>query len=297
MANSTLHKAKKAKNDEFYTQMADIEKELYNYIEHFKDKHVFLSCDDPEHSNFWKFFELNFTFLGLKKLTSIHFRSDKPTYKLEMFENVNGDGKDVIKTPLGQNGDFRSKESLATLVECDVVVTNPPFSIFREFIDTLMRFDKKFLVIGSMNAITYKEVFPYIKNEELWLGNNHVRDFKKPDGEVQKFGNILWYTNLESQKRRKELVLTQSFDKEKYVTYDNYNAIEVSRVVNIPSNYSGVMGVPITYLLKHNPLDYEIVGNADNDKDLSLVTDKIAGVKINGVSKFKRLFIKSKGNK
>ena len=301
MRNSNLHKAKTAKNDEFYTQIADIEREMVHYRDHFKDKHVFLNCDDPEHSNFWKFFELNFTFLGLKKLTATHFEFDKPSYKLEMFEDINGDGvvdgMDIIKTPLKQNGDFRSDESLDILAECDIVVTNPPFSIFREFIDVLTTFDKKFLIVGNMNAITYKELFKLIKSEKMWLGVNYAKEFMKPDGEIQKFGNILWYTNLEHQKRREELILTQEFNKEKHVTYDNYNAIEVGRVVNIPSNYSGVMGVPITYLMKHNPLKFEIVGNADNDKDLNLVTAKMAGVKVNGVAKFKRLFIKAKGNK
>ncbi len=208
MKNSNLHKAKTEKNDEFYTQLSDIEKELKHYKEHFKGKVIFCNCDDPEWSNFWKYFELNFDFLGLKKLVSTHFEKDKGSYKLEIIGDINGDGKvtnkDIIRTPLKQNGDFRSDESIEILKECDIVVTNPPFSLFRDFISLLVEYDKKFIVVGSMNAITYKECFKLIKENRMWLGMNYIKEFVKPDGTTQKFGNINWFTNLEHEKRNEE---------------------------------------------------------------------------------------------
>ena len=167
--NSNLSKAKSAKNDEFYTQMTDIEKELRHYKEHFKNKIVFCNCDDPEWSNFWRYFELNFDHLGLKKLISTHFDREKPSYKLELFKNEAGDLK-KLKTFLKQNGDFRSEECVELLKECDVVVTNPPFSLFREYVGLLMEYEKKFVILGNMNAITYKKKFPLIKDNNIWIG-------------------------------------------------------------------------------------------------------------------------------
>ena len=172
--NNNLHKAKVNKNDEFYTQLVDIENELKHYKEHFKGKTVFCNCDDPQESNFWKYFSNNFEHLGLKKLVSTHFHSERTTYKLEITKDFNGDGKinnlDTIKTPLKQNGDFRSDECVQILKEADIVVTNPPFSLFREYVSQLVEHGKKFLIIGNQNAITYKEIFKLIKESKLWLG-------------------------------------------------------------------------------------------------------------------------------
>ena len=187
--NKNLTQAKKANNDEFYTLISDVEKELKHYKKYFEGKIVYCNCDDPEESNFWKFFELNFEEYKLKKLISTHYDAEKPTYKLELFADVDGDGKitkgDIVKTPLKQNGDFRSEESINLLKESDIVVTNPPFSLFREYIAQLMKYKKKFLVIGNQNAITYKEIFPLIRDEKIWIGINSPKNFKVPLKEVE----------------------------------------------------------------------------------------------------------------
>ena len=257
-ANSNLHRAKDKKNDEFYTQLPDIENELKHYREHFKDKVVFCNCDDPERSNFWQFFSLQFEFLGLKKLIATHFEDEKQSYKLEMWRDEAG-VHSGIKT-LQQNGDFRSPESIELLKEADIVVTNPPFSLFREYIAQLMEYDKKFLIIGNKNAITYKEFFPLLKDNKVWIGYNNVKEFRQPDGSMKKFGNIGWYTNLDIKKRHEELVLYKKYTPEEYPKYDNYDAINVDKVSDIPIDYDGVMGVPITFLDKYNPEQFEIMG-------------------------------------
>ncbi len=286
--NSNLHKAKDAKNDEFYTQLPDIEKEVKHYSHHFKDKVVFLNCDDPEESNFWRFFSLNFEKLGLKKLIATHFETDKPSYKLEIVRDINNDGKinqlDTIKTPLTQNGDFRSPECIEILKEADIVVTNPPFSLFREYVEQLMNYDKKFLIVGPMNAITYKEIFPLLKNNKMWLGYTTVKEFIQPDGTIKNFGNINWYTNLDIKKRHDELILFKKYNSKDYPKYDNYDAIEVSKVSEIPEDYYGAMGVPITFLDKYNPKQFEIIKfrKGDDNKDLS----------INGKTPYFRIIIK-----
>jgi hypothetical protein len=267
-SNKNLHSAKKDKKDEFYTQLPDIEKEMCHYKNHFKNKIVFCNCDDPEESNFWKYFSLNFEKLGLKKLVSTHYETDKPSYKLEIVRDINNDGKinqlDTIKTPLTQNGDFRSPECIEILKEADIVVTNPPFSIFREYMAQLMEHDKKFLIIGPINAITYKEVFPLIKNNEIWLGyKSGAMSFIKPDKNVQDFGNICWFTNLDVKKRRDELILYKKYNPKDYPKYDNYDAINVDRVTEIPEDYYGAMGVPITFLDKYNPEQFEIINSND----------------------------------
>ena len=287
-ANNNLHKAKKAKNDEFYTQLSDIEKELKHYKRHFKNKVVFLNCDDPQESNFWRFFSANFEFLGLKKLISTHYvelsepcLNDITSYKLEIIRDVNGDGKvndlDTIKTPLQGNGDFRSEECVAILKEADIVVTNPPFSLFREYISLLVEHKKKFIVVGNNNAITYKDIFKLIKENKLWIGvnGNKTMEFELPDNYKKwnrmdektgkKFGNvpaISWFTNLNIKKRHEDITLYKEYKKNKsdYPKYDNYNAINVDKVVDIPMDYDGVMGVPITFLNKFNPKQFEIVG-------------------------------------
>ena len=295
-ANSNLHKAKTVKNDEFYTQLTDIEKEMYHYRDHFKDKVIFCNCDDPLESKFYFFFAQNFEFLGLKKLISTHFEKDIPSYKLELLHDVNNDGKidvlDTIKTPLKQNGDFRSPECIAILEEADIVITNPPFSLFREYVKQLMDYEKKFLIVGSMNAITYKEIFPLLKDNLLWLGNGSPKTFKQPDGSLKAFGNILWYTNLDYLKRHEDLLLFREYDPDEYPTYDNYDAINVDKVKDIPMDYPGAIGVPITFLTKHNPNQFELIGI---DRPLvEKTTGKSSRFKIDSKEKFARIVIRNK---
>lgn len=291
-----LRAAKAAKNDEFYTRIEDIEKELRFYKEHFKNKVVFCNCDDPEWSNFWKFFSTKFEFFGLKKLVSTHYVKDGQSYKLELKKDINGDGvidgEDLIKTDLKGDGDFRSEELIEILKEADIVITNPPFSLFREYIKQLMDYEKKFLIIGSQNAITYKEFFPLLKENKVWLGNTLAKIFIQPDGTEKKFGNICWFTNLTHKKRTEDIVLFRSYekDKEEYPVYDNYNAIEVSKVKDIPFDFKGVMGVPITFLDKHNPEQFEILGIADRQNSSGLRTKKY---KIEDSKKFNDLNARS----
>ena len=259
-ANANLHKAKDAKNDEFYTQLTDVAKELMHYKAHFKDKIVFCNCDDPTWSAFWKYFHLNFAELGLKKLISTHYDREEATYKMEY---TGGDDNDIevgVKTPLEGNGDFRNQECLDLLDECNIVVTNPPFSLFREYVAVLMEHEKKFLIIGNKNAITYKEFFPLLKDDEVWIGCTNVKEFLQPDGSIKKFGNIGWFTNLDVAKRHEKLILWKHYTEEEYPKYDNYDAINVDKVSEIPCDYDGVMGVPITFLDSFNPEQFEILG-------------------------------------
>lgn len=279
MAQKNLHIAKQQKLDEFYTQIGDIERECSPYREQFKGKVIFLNCDDPVGSNFWRYFALNFTRLELKKLIATHFDREKSTYKLELTGDMNEDGTvnddDIVKTPLKQNGDFRSPECIEILKEADIVVTNPPFSLFREYVAQLMEYNKKFLIIGSKNAATYKEIFQLIKENKLWLGYGfaggnayfktpHVKEFAsgvydEKTGLV-KFRNISWFTNLDTSKRHEELTLFKQYNPSEYPKYDNYDAIEVSKVANIPVDYDDKMGVPITFLDNYNPDQFEIIG-------------------------------------
>ena len=235
MANENLHRAKEAKNDEFYTQLSDVAEELRHYKEHFKGKVVFCNCDDPTSSAFWKYFHLNFEHLGLKKLIATHYDKEKPTYKME-YEG--GDDNDIeigIKTPLEGNGDFRNQECIDLLKEADIVVTNPPFSIAREdFIPQLFEYKKKFLIIGDLNWATYKIIFPLLKNNEMWMGYSAVKEFLQPDGTIKKFGNKLWFTNLDIKKRHEKLILWKNYTSAEFPRYDNYDAINVDKVSNIP---------------------------------------------------------------
>lgn len=273
--NSNLTKAKNNKNDEFYTQITDIEKELKHYRTHFKDKTVFLNCDDPEYSNFWRYFEMGFDLLGLKRLVATHYNDTSSTYRLDLYKE---DGEFMkVKTDLEGNGDFRSEESIDILKEADIVVTNPPFSLFRQYIAQLMEYDKSFIIIGNQNNITYKEVFPLLKDNKVWLGlNNGAMEFEVPNTEEyrkssgyrvdedghawRKFGNICWFTNLDYPQRHEELILWKTYSPEEYPSYDNYDAINVNKVKDIPVDYEGVMGVPITFLNKFNPEQFDILG-------------------------------------
>lgn len=285
LSNNGLNVARIAKKDEFYTQMIDIEKELKNYKSYFKNKTVFCNCDDPNESNFWHYFEINFVHLGLKKLISTHYHESNPTYKQELFFDENGK-KIFIRTNLEQNGDFRSPESVAILTESDICVTNPPFSLFREFIMQLIELNKQFLVIGQINAITAKEIFPLIKDKKLWLGqsiHSGDREFRVPDNyplhasgcRIDEYGNkyirvkgIRWFTNLDYPERHEDIKLHSKYykNKSKYPNYDNFDAIEVGKVKEIPLDYDGIIGVPITFLDKYNPDQFEIImlanGNA-----------------------------------
>lgn len=300
MANANLTNAKKAKNDEFYTQLTDIEKEMRHYKDFFKGKVVYCNCDDARESNFFKYFSLNFEHLGLKKLISTGFKADGKGVVLIYEGDKNGnrkvDNEEIIVSELNGNGDFRSAECVEFLKEADVVVTNPPFSLFREYVAQLMEYGKKFLIIGSMNAITYKEIFPYIKNNELWLGMNWIKDFVQPNGEVKKFGNICWYTNIGHSRRNTELDLYRTYNENDYSHYDNYDAIEVSKVADIPMNYDGVMGVPITFLDKYCPSQFEIVGQLNvgcfMDNNGWQGSDGKNMLSVNGKTVYKRVLIK-----
>ena len=261
-ANANLHKAKGAKNDEFYTQLTDVAKELMHYKAHFKDKIVLCNCDDPTWSAFWKYFHLNFAELGLKKLISTHYDKTEPTYKMEY---TGGDDNDIevgVKTPLEGNGDFRNQECLDLLDDSDIVVTNPPFSLFREYVAVLMEHEKKFLIIGNMNAITYKEFFPLLKYNEVCLGYTSPSEFKTQDGNVTKKVNRLcrWFTNLDVPKRHEKLILCKHYTPEEYPKFDELpDVINIDKVQNIPVDFDGLMAVPITFLDKYNQEQFEII--------------------------------------
>lgn len=304
-ANSNLHRAAKLRNDEFYTQLADIEKELKHYKSQFQGKVVYCNCDDPFESNFFKYFAGNFNALGLKRLIATSYKPSpiantqlglfgdsktlneskgRPKVNANKFiinevTDIDGDGafdlRDIAEqlkanknnewSPMDGEGDFRSEESVELLKQADIVVTNPPFSLFRDYVAQLMEYRKKFLIIGNDNAISYKEFFEFVKKNEVWGGYGKVKEFIQPDGTIKKFGNIGWYTNLETTKRKEELVLYKKYDSQNYIKYDNYDAIEVSKVTDIPLNYTGVMGVPVTFLDKYNPDQFEILGITDRD--------------------------------
>lgn len=335
MANRNLNAAKRAKKDEFYTQLPDIERELHHYWPHFRGKTVLCNCDDPYESNFFKYFALRFNQLGLRRLLCtcyngspvrgtellLHFdgEADEPKRQAYMVDihavpDLNGDGavdltdvrllleNDRNALRLLQTGDFRSAECVALLREADVVVTNPPFSLFREYVGQLMDYGKKFLIVAPQNAITYKEIFPLIKENRIWLGfKSGDMAFKVPadseprttrywvDEGGQKWrslGNICWFTNLDHTKRHEELDLVCRYNPDDYPKYDNYDAIEVSKTANIPYDYDGVMGVPITFLDKYNPEQFEIVKfrKGNDEKDLC----------INGKCPYFRILIRNK---
>lgn len=288
-SNKNLHTAKDSKKDEFYTQLADIERELKHYKKHFKNKVVYCNCDDPRISNFFHYFSYNFEKLGLKKLITTCYKnknmdlfsqndSEQAIY-LEYDGDKNGnnvpDAEEIGISHLKGNGDFRSKESIELLKQADIVVTNPPFSLFREYVSQLIEYDKKFIIIGSFNAITYKDIFKLIKDDKLWLGQGfkggnayfkttHAKEFAKgvydEDSGLVKFRNVTWYTNLDLAKRHENLILYKKSSEMDYSRYENYDAINVNKVKDIPMDYSGHMGVPVTFLDKYNPEQFEIIG-------------------------------------
>ena len=352
MATENLDRAKKNKADEFYTQMPDIEAELRHYKEHFRGKVVLCNCDDPFESNFFKYFAANFNHLGLKKLIATSYSDspvayqqlplfevkhlkiknsvERPASKIEINEvkdeNKNGaidlaDVEYLIRnrkntlTLLEGDGDFRSEECIQLLKEADIVVTNPPFSLFREYVAQLVEYDKTFIIIGSKNAITYKEIFALIKEDKLWLGNEfrngnayfripteYAREWAdgvfNPETGLVKFRNVGWFTNLDLNKRHEIITLYKNYSPEEYPHYDNYDAINVDRVAEIPYDYDGAMGVPITFLDKHNPDQFEIIGLiAGNIKGLAGIPSKTGkdGPYMNGKLKYGRILIKRKG--
>jgi len=344
-SNKNLHKASLAKKDEFYTQLVDIEKELKHYKEQFRGKVVYCNCDDPFESNFFKYFAANFNELGLRKLITTSYNKspiagrqlplfeiegvkpikpkDAEPYKIEINEvpDINSDGvislADVeqllrhdknVATPLRGNGDFRSDECIKLLKQADIVVTNPPFSLFREYVAQLEQYDKKFLILGDQNAITYKEIFGYIKENKLWLGydNGGTKWFQVPmDYDIPtesrkkivngvKFfsmGRILWFTNLDTAKRHEELTLYKKYIPEDYPKYDSYNAININRYIDIPMDYKGLMGVPITFIDKYNPEQFELIGIDRYVKDNPNYGKRFT---INGQEIYARILIKNK---
>ena len=300
-ANANLHNAKRVKNDEFYTRYEDIEAEVMEYKEQFRDKVIYLPCDDPaeKKSEFWSFFVANFESFGLKKLIATHYEENGQAYKIwiDRDNDLNHDGwiddGDAIQEDLVGNGDFRSPECIEILKECDIVCTNPPFSLFREFVNVIMTHNKQFLIIGNKNGFTYKEIFSLIKENKIWVGYTQPKDFRLEDGSTTKKVNGLarWFTNLTVNKSNEELVLTKTYNAIDYPKYDNYDAIEVSKVVNIPKDYDGIMGVPITFLDKYNPNDFEILGDS-RYHDGNDVADDINFV--NGKQKYRRILIRRK---
>lgn len=309
--NRNLTKAKNTKNDEFYTQYYDIEREINAYLEYnpnvFRGKTILLPCDDPEWSNFTKFFAQNFENFGLKKLISTSYAPESKKYKggyqptlfetsdpqfderktitkgkiFTLTHDKTGDGKidveDLEWTYLEGDGDFRSKEILKLRNETDIIITNPPFSLFRDFMSWIVDSQKQFLILGNMNAITYKEIFPLIKDNIIWLGTkNGAKEYLTPNGDIQKMGNTIWFTNIEHGRRHQLLPLMTmedniKFSKHKnikgkeYQKYENYNAIEVPFTSAIPSDYDGIMGVPISFLDKYSPEQFEIIGMCENE--------------------------------
>ena len=315
--NSGLHGAREGKNDEFYTQIGDIEKELGRYREHFNGKVVFCNCDDPKWSHFWAYFEANFDYLNLAKLVSTHYAPGGGAYKLEIIRGQ--DPKGVVMTPLEGDGDFRSDECVEILREADIVVTNPPFSLFRPYVAQLMEHDKKFVILGNMNASTYKEIFNLMVEDRIWFGHSiHSgdREFRVPDHypltatgtRIDDHGNkfvrvkgVRWFTNLDFSERHDDLVLYRSYrgNEAAYPEYDNYQAINVDKVADIPEDYFGAMGVPITFLDKHSPDQFTIIGTTDRGGDGRLDhlrkehPRKDAPV-VGGIAKYSRIIIERK---
>ena len=320
--NASLGNARNNKEDEFYTQLPDIEKELSHYKEHFRGKTILCNCDDPRISNFFRYFALKFNELELKRLITTCYKSQdvdlfsqndcEKAVWLDYYGNPNDptstDFSTVEVKELKGDGDFRSPECIELLKQADVVVTNPPFSLFREYVDVLMKYEKKFLIIGSQNNITYKEIFKLFKENKIWLGYKagdmtfKVPEYYTPretryweDETGQKWrsmGNICWYTNFDIAKRHEDIVLYKNYSEEEFPKYDNYDGIEVSKVCDIPLDYYGIMGVPITFLDKYNPKQFEIIGldRYTVPKEF-LVGGRVA---VNGKPKYARILIKRK---
>ena len=330
--NNNLAKAKKNKNDEFYTQLVDIENELKHYKNHFKDKTVYCNCDDPRVSNFFHYFSYNFENLGLKKLITTCYKNQN----MELFSQnnseraiyleYNGDKNgDKVPNPteigiklLKGDGDFRSPESIELLKQADIVVTNPPFSLFREYVAQLIDYEKQFVIIGNKNAITYKEIFKLIKDNKLWIGNTPMgvdmlfdvpkefaqklisnkkegSSYRLINGVVKGRAQAVWFTNLDHDKRHEDLILYKTYNEAEYPKYDNYDAINVDKTSDIPIDYKGAMGVPITFLDKYNPEQFEILGM--DDHRLQYPEWRGRGPDLNGKAIYRRVIISNKNLK
>lgn len=317
--NSNLHQAKRAANDEFYSRIEDVEAELYHYRTQFQDKTVYLNCDDPRWSAFWRYFALKFQELGLKRLIATHYTGvvdpGAPSFMLEILRDRDEDpatgkiGVDSgVQTALVGDGDFRSEECVELLRQSDIVVTNPPFSLFREYVAQLVEHEKQFVILGNPNGVTYKEIWPLVQANRLWWGvkssggtNMYLRATDertaevvatKPEGSwwryiegVPHIGvKTVWFTNMDHARRHEELSLWKRYSAEDFPTYDNYDAINVNKVKEIPRDYDGVMGVPITFLDKWNPEQFELVGfrYGEDGKDL----------RVNGKTPYFRILVK-----
>lgn len=335
--NSSLSQAKKAKKDEFYTQINDIENELKHYKEHFRGKTVLCNCDDPRISNFFRYFALNFEYLGLKRLITTCYKSqdidlfatedcEKAVYLIyDGDKNKNGvvDLEEIDVKPLKGNGDFRSQECIELLKQADIVVTNPPFSLFREYVAQLIEYKKKFLILARMSSLHYSEIFPLIKSNQIWVGygfnlsmvyksiyqnteeanRKYVRSKGyDPDDNYIKVPAVLWYTNLDHTKRHEKLILYKKYSPDEYPKYDNYDAIDVNQVADIPMDYYGIMGVPDTLLGQFNPDQFELIGIGSGKLGRSIgITKNYRGrtdlsYTIDGVSKcpYSRILIRRK---
>jgi hypothetical protein len=327
--NENLRKANKAKKDEFYTQLSDIEKELKYYKQHFKGKTVLCNCDDPRVSNFFHYFSYNFEVLELKKLIATCYKnreidlfsenkSEQAIY-LEYNGDRNGDNipslEEIGIKHLQGDGDFRSKESIDLLKQADIVVTNPPFSLFREYVSQLIEFDKKFLIIGNVNAISYKDIFQLFRENKIWLGasiHSGDREFGVPDDyplnaagfRIDENGKkyirvkgVRWFTNLDYQERHEDLILYKTYNPVEYPKFDNYDAINVDVTKNIPCDYPGCMGVPLTFMDKYNPEQFEIIDALNRYSVLNGPTEETSGKylsQINGKPIYIRVVIKNK---
>ena len=323
-SNKYFIKARKSKSDEFYTILSDIENELRHYKNHFKDKVVYCNCDDPRISNFFHYFSYNFEKLKLKKLYTTCYKnqnvnlfskhdSEKAVYleyEGDKNNNKTPDPKEIGIHNLNGDGDFRSEESIELLKESDIVVTNPPFSLFRDFVEQLIKYDKKFLIIGTWNAITYKEIFKLLMDNKLWIGVNSNRNFAgfivpkhyelfgtearidKDGNRIVSSNNTCWFTNLDIFKRHEELILYREYDPDVYPKYDSCDAIEVSKTNEIPIDYKDVIGVPITFLNKFNPEQFEILGL--DDYNLVYPKWRGRGPDLKGKAVYRRIMIKNK---
>ena len=267
--------------------LSDIENELRHYRDHFKGKVVYCNCDDARESNFFKYFSMNFDGLGLKKLISTGYKKDGRGVKL-VYDSEN---KDTNVELLEGDGDFRSEECVKLLDEADIVVSNPPFSLASLYMQQLIEHGKKFLIIGPLNLIKYKDTFPYFMKGLAWPGVNWVKSFTEPGGKVMKMGNVVWYTNLDHKKRHEKIVCVEKYDSVKYPKFDNYDAINVDKVKDIPKDYYGVMGVPITFFIKYNTEQFEIVGELNNGSDNEF---DYAKPMIDGKVKYMRILIRRK---
>ncbi len=335
--NKNLHQAKREKNDEFYTQLTDIEKELHHYSQHFRDKTVYCNCDDSKASQFFQYFWKKFRSLGLKKLVTTCYKNNDPeSFSLHMSKDSAGlsvsknGGRRVSHEllgtedfPLKGDGDFRSEECIEILKQADIVVTNPPFSLLREYVAQLMEYDKRFLIVGNMNAISYKEIFPLIQSNKMWLGitpkgrdmlfdvrSEYAEELKatKKEGSAYRIvegvikgrlGNAAWFTNLDHKRRHEPLILYKRYNSEDYPVYDNYDAINVDKTKDIPKDYDGAMGVPISFLDKYNPEQFEILSANDLRRNKQtpikphgLIKDKDGS--IGGQPKYVRIVIRKR---